>query len=77
MTNTADQSTQEPQFDDIRNVAEFSLRLVYPFSFTGEIDDFNIKHLSKQTIANLLNNQLPLFLEVFGLVGKNNFIKLA
>lgn len=67
MTNTADQSTQEPQFDDIRNVAEFSLRLVYPFSFTGEVDDFDNKHLSQQTIANLLNNQLPLFLEAFGL----------
>lgn len=72
MTNTADQSTQEPQFDDIRNVAEFSLRLVYPFSFTGEVDDFDNKHLSQQTIANLLNNQLPLFLEVFGLESTQN-----
>lgn len=72
MTNTADQNSQWPQPDTIRHVAEFSLRLVYPFSFTGEIDDFDIKHLSQQTIANLLNNQLPLFLEVFGLESTQN-----
>lgn len=72
MTNTADQNSQWPQLDTIRDVAEFSLRLVYPFSFTGEIDDFDIKHLSQQTIANLLNNKLPLFLEVFGLESTQN-----
>lgn len=67
MTNIDNQSTQESQLDDSQNVAEFSLRLVYPFSFTGDIDDFDAKHLQQQTIANLLNDQLPLFLEVFGI----------
>ncbi|OXL19165.1 hypothetical protein [Psychrobacter sp. DAB_AL32B] len=72
MTNTTDSSTQAPVSDSNQQVAEFSLRLIYPFSFTGDIDDFNEKHLSQQTIGNLLNDQLPLFLEAFGLESSQN-----
>lgn len=46
-------------------ISEFSLRLVYPFSFTGDIECFDKHYLGKQKIYNLFTENSVFFNEIF------------
>lgn len=76
MTNIVDQNNHDPLVNNSQCIAEFSLRLVYPFSFTGSIDDFSDKHLQQQTIANMFSDRLPMFAEAFKSTDSNKLAEL-
>ncbi|WP_230657583.1 hypothetical protein [Psychrobacter sp. I-STPA10] len=73
MNETVEQSRQQV-LTEATQVAEFSLHLVYPFTFTGNIHDFVDSYLQQQTVANLLSQELPVFLEAFDLQDLENTI---
>lgn len=46
-------------------ISEFSLRLVYPFNFDGDIDFFDKNHLGKQKISHLFEEDSIFLNEIF------------
>lgn len=48
-------TTNSPVFFKEKEAAEFSLRLIYPFSFEGTIDTFATSFLDKLTVATLFD----------------------